>query len=116
MPMELMLETNPFRPGLEALPVRLLWQSGPLARRQITVLRRKSDGSVTRTLAATDRDRRAVIALAGDGDYLRNAVQLEPAEDDDVVWASHWASHGARARTRVTGILGEIFSRSASRE
>ena len=92
MPMELIAEANPYEPGLEELQVRLIWQDEPLAQRQINVLQRKSDGSVTRTLTLTDSAGRAVIPLQGDADILLNAVYLEAATDDPVVWASHWAS------------------------
>ena len=75
---------------MEMLPVKLTWQGKPVAGRQIAVFRK--NGNVKRSLVATDADGRALISLAGGGEFLLNAVNMEPVSGGDVVWKSHWAS------------------------
>ena len=91
MPFEIIAETNPYTDGLESLSVILTWQGEPVARRQIAIFRRY-DGKVTRMLAITGDDGRAIIPLFGGGEFLLNAVNIEPVSEGDIVWKSHWAS------------------------
>ena len=93
MPLELVAGANPYSVGLDRLPVRLLWQGAPLANRQITVFHDAGDAvEATRRTVITDEEGRASIPLSGAGEYLLNAVHLQPVEDDPVVWSSHWAT------------------------
>ena len=93
MPLELVAGANPYSADLENLPVRLLWQGVPLAERQITVFHDAGNtAEVTRRTVITDEEGRASVPLVGTGEYLLNAVHLEPVEDTPVVWASHWAT------------------------
>ena len=90
MPLELVAESNPYASSVERIEVKLLWQGAPVAGVQINIFRDDSD--VTRTSVVTDKNGRALIPLPNDGDYLLNAVLLQPVEDGPVVWSSHWAS------------------------
>ncbi len=90
MPFEIIAETNPYVDGLESLSVILTWQGKPVAGRQIAIFR--YDGKVTRTLAVTGADGKAVIPLSGGGEFLLNAVNIEPVNEGDIAWKSHWAS------------------------
>ena len=89
MPFEIVAGANPYAEGQAVLPVTLLWQGAPLAHWQISVFR--DNGDVTRTPVRTDAEGRVELPL-GSGRYLLNAVLMEPADDDPVVWSSHWAS------------------------
>ncbi len=90
LPFELVAEVNPYAGGLEALPVTLTWQGKPVAGRQIAVFR--ESGEVTRSLVTTNADGQALISLASGGEFLLNAVNIEPADDGEVAWKSHWAT------------------------
>ncbi len=90
MPLELVAEANPHAPGVDMLPVTLIWRGAPVANRRINIFR--DDGVVTRTTATTDATGRALIPLSGDGEYLLNAVVLRAVDDTPVVWDSHWAT------------------------
>jgi hypothetical protein len=90
MPFELVAEANPYSPKVQLLRVLLIWHGVPVASHQISIFR--NDGVVTRTTAITDEAGLASIPLAGGGEYLLNAVYLEPVDDAPVVWESHWAS------------------------
>ncbi len=86
---ELVALANPYAGG-ETLPVRLLWQGQPEAGTQISIFRKTAD--VDRSLVLTDADGRAEIPLAGGGEFVLNAVHIEPVEGEEHVWASTWAS------------------------
>ncbi len=88
--LELVLETNPYAGGTEELTAILLWRGTPLEGAQLTVFRRRA--TVARAAVRTDADGRATLALHGPGEYLLNAVHMEPVEGASVVWHSHWAS------------------------
>jgi uncharacterized GH25 family protein len=90
LPFELVAVANPYTAGLEALSVILSWKGEPVAGRQLAVFR--DNGEVTRTLLTTDTSGRATIPLAGGGEFLLNAVNMEPVEGSDAMWESHWAS------------------------
>ena len=91
--LELVFDGSPFLPDVDTLPVTLIWQGAPLGDRQVSVFHRAPDGTVERSTAPTDGEGRVEIALDGPGDYLLNAVEIEPAEGPgSVVWQSHWAS------------------------
>lgn len=87
---ELIAELNPYLPNLQTLPVSLLWKGKPVAKRQISIF--NDNGAVTRTLVTTDGEGRALIPLASGGEFLLNAVQIEPVEGGEAMWESHWAS------------------------
>jgi hypothetical protein len=96
LPLELVAEANPYAAGVGILPVVLTWQGAPVANRLINVFR--DDGTVTRTTVTTDETGRAMIPLAGNGEYLLNAVRLQAVEDAPVAWASHWATLSFKLR------------------
>ena len=91
MPLELVADANPYADGSNKLPVTLTWQGEPIAERQINVFQ-DQDGTITRTSVFTDEQGRAVVPITGSGEYLLNAVHLEPADAPPVVWESHWAT------------------------
>jgi uncharacterized GH25 family protein len=99
MPFELIAEDNPYSPTVQLLRVSLIWRGIPAANHQISIFRK--DGVVTRTTAITDAAGRASIPLPGDGEYLLNAVHLEPVDAAPVVWESHWASMSFKLRRGV---------------
>ena len=98
MRFELVAEDNPYSPKLQLLRVSLIWQGAPVANHQISIFR--NDGVVTRTTEMTDATGRASIPLSGDGEYLLNAVYLEPVDAPPVVWESHWASMSFKLKRR----------------
>ncbi len=96
MPIELLAETNPYVEGADQLTVKLLWEGLPLRHWQINIFHDtdKSDTTETveRSKVMTDEQGRAVIPLAGSGEYLLNAVHLQAVDDTPVVWQSHWGT------------------------
>lgn len=88
---ELVALENPYA-GAGTLPVLLTWQGTPEAGTQIAIFRRGEGGPVERTLVTTDAEGRATIPIGAGGEFLLNAVHLEPVDGKDVVWDSSWAS------------------------
>ena len=90
--LELLLEPHPYADddAAQASTATLLWRGAPLEGAQLTVFRRRE--TVTRATARTDADGRVTLPLRGPGEYLLNAVHMEPVEGASVVWHSHWAS------------------------
>jgi len=88
--LELIAMDNPYTPGLKTMTVTLLRLGKPVADRQIAVFR--YDGQVSRTLVTTDSLGKAAIPVKGGGSFLLNAVDIQPVEEKDEVWSSHWAS------------------------
>lgn len=89
LPFELLAEANPYKPGLDALPVRLYWHDKPAADVQIADFR--DTGPVERRTVRTDAEGRARIPLQ-QGFHLLSAVRIDPVDNDTVVWHSHWAA------------------------
>lgn len=87
--LELVALANPYAGG-DVLPVRLTWHGQPEGGAQISIFRTSAD--VDRSLVLTDADGRVDIPLAGGGEFLLNAVHIEPVEGEEHVWASTWAS------------------------
>lgn len=119
--LELVPEVDPTRPGLRALPVRLLWKGEPLAGAQVQAFREptaepprvsretagearpsrepeeSASGSEKKTSrearAVTDSDGRATLTLSESGVWMLSAVHLERAAPDERVdWQSVWTS------------------------
>ena len=88
--LEIVLESNPYAGRRDALAAIVLWRGEPLEGVQVTTFRRS--GAVERAVVRTDASGRGVLPLRGPGEYLLNAVHMEPVEDASVVWHSHWAS------------------------
>lgn len=89
--LELVALANPYAQGINALPVKLTWRGAPLARSQISIFRRGDE--VIRTTVVTDAQGGAEIPIIEKGEYLLNAVFMEPVTGGgDVAWQSHWAS------------------------
>ncbi|MGQ7843045.1 DUF4198 domain-containing protein [Granulosicoccus sp. 3-233] len=88
--LELIAERNP----MQADSVRLqLWFEGRVqAGRQVEMLYRSSDQSVTRTVADTNDEGHVEFTLSATGDYLFNSVKLVEPADTSAHWESHWAS------------------------
>ena len=91
MKLELTSGANPYVEDLSELPVTLTWKGAPLAGRQINVFYH-NDSAVTPTRLVTDKNGRVIIRLSGPGEYLLNAVHLEPDDSPPIAWASHWAT------------------------
>lgn len=90
-PLELVAVDNPYTPGIASMRVLLLGDGAPVAGRQIVVFR--YDGQVSRSLVFTDEQGRATVPVDGGGQFLLNAVDLQPVTGSgDVAWHSHWAS------------------------
>ncbi len=98
MPLELVLETNPYADSTgEDVAVTLLWQGKGLASAQISVFRKYGGCDATRSTVATDDNGRALVPRSDGGRFLLNAVHvIEPTprtlEDINAVWESLWAS------------------------
>lgn len=86
---ELVALANPYAGG-DVLPVRLSWQGEPVAGAPISIFRMSDE--VERHLVRTDADGRAEIPIADGGEFLLNAVHLEPVDGEEHVWESTWAS------------------------
>ncbi len=90
--LELVAEKNPYTlsPG-DALPVRLLLESRPLAGALVQALLHGVPG--VKASARTDRSGRVQLRLARPGFWLVTAVEMAPAPRGvDAEWQSLWAS------------------------
>jgi hypothetical protein len=90
--------TNPYDADFDGqMQVQVLLDGAPRIDTQIEIFHRAADDTVTITLARTDDQGRATIAETT-GDYLFDAVVLEPFDTDvadapkDVVWQTYWAA------------------------
>lgn len=97
MPFEIVVDGTPFAAGNRTLTVRLTWQGAAAPDIQIALFHLPSGGSAPsdtmRTLVDTDGEGYAEFPMPGPGQYLLNAVRIEPADGPgSVVWQSHWAS------------------------
>ncbi|MDI3336878.1 DUF4198 domain-containing protein [Defluviimonas aestuarii] len=97
MPFEIVVDGTPFIAGKRTLTVRLTWQGAAAPHIQIALFHLPSGGTApgdtTRTLVETDGEGYAEFPMPGTGQYLLNAVRIEPADGPgSVVWQSHWAS------------------------
>ena len=97
LPFEFIVEGNPFAADQSEIDVRLTWQSEPAPFTQIAIFQKPSgvqaSSVATRTLVTTDKEGVAKVSLDVAGQYLLNAVRMEPVEGPgSVVWQSHWAS------------------------
>lgn len=91
LPFELVLGDNPYAGRSDEISVSLSWKGKPAPNVQITVFRAHDD--VTSKRLRTDAEGRARVPIDGPGEYLLNAVHLEPLEGDpDAAWSSVWAS------------------------
>ncbi len=99
MPLELVLDENPYgaRPG--TIGVRLLWMGRPVAGAQIT--RYVSGIPACRSTAVTDETGSARFDLREAGHYLLNAVLMHEPADNRVAWESHWASLSFRLHRAI---------------
>lgn len=97
MPFEIVVDGTPFIAGKRSLTVRLTWQGAVAPHTQIALFHLPSGGTApgdtSRTLVETDGEGYAQFPMPGAGQYLLNAVRIEPADGPgSVVWQSHWAS------------------------
>ncbi|NNJ69074.1 MAG: DUF4198 domain-containing protein [Boseongicola sp.] len=97
MPFEIVVEGNPFAADQSEIDLKLTWQGKPAPDTQIAVFH-KPDGvkdlpPATRTLVTTNGEGVATLDLSIAGQYLLNAVRMDPVQGPgSVVWQSHWAS------------------------
>lgn len=90
--LELLAERNPYtmRAG-EDLPVRLTYESRPLAGALVVAMNRQNPAE--KVAARTDGDGRVRLRLPSDGIWLIKAVHMIAApEGANADWASFWAS------------------------
>lgn len=97
MPFEIVVDGTPFIAGKRTLTVRLTWQGVAAPHIQIALFHLPiggtAPGDTTRTLVETNGEGYAELPMLGSGQYLLNAVRIEPANGPGgVVWQSHWAS------------------------
>ena len=97
MPFEIVVDGTPFAAGKQTIAVRLTWQGAAATDTQITLFHLPSGGTApldtTRILVETDGKGYAAFPMPGPGQYLLNAVKIEPVDGPgSVVWQSHWAS------------------------
>lgn len=86
-PLELMAERNPHELSGTALPVRLTYESRPLAGALVVAMNRQRP--TEKVSARADKDGRVRLQIKGDGVWLVKAVHMIPAGEE---WASYWAS------------------------
>ena len=86
-PLELLAERNPHTLSGAELPLRLTYESKPLAGALVVAMNRQRPAE--KVMARTDKDGRVRLALRGDGVWLVKAVHMTPAGEE---WASYWAS------------------------
>lgn len=96
MPIEWLLETNPYTDKGDAVTAQLIYQGKPFAGSFVTVFIQRN-GEVTKTAYRTDENGRVRIPKGAGGVFLVNAVQMiQPdaaqANGSGAVWMSLWAS------------------------
>lgn len=97
MPFEIVVDGTPFSAGMRALSVRLTWQGTAAPDIQIALFHVPKGGmapnDTARMYVDTDSEGYAEFPMPGPGQYLLNAVKIEPADGPgSVTWQSHWAS------------------------
>ncbi len=96
LPLEWVLDTNPYTHRGSDISAQLLWHGKPLAKVHVGVFNKKGD-LLIKTELVTDDAGRVLIPKANSGEFLVNAVKMiEPADDvvknTGAVWESLWAS------------------------
>ena len=80
---------HPFAPEATALTVILTWRGEPVPDAGVALIRAAPGKTGERKILTTDSEGRVTIPLYGAGDYLLNAVHIEPAEGPGAVrWRS----------------------------
>ena len=90
MPLELVVQSNPYAASSDSLKVLLLWQGQPVAGRQINIFHATDEVRLTHVV--TDQEGKAALPFSPVGKYLLNAVHILPDNKPPVFWESHWAS------------------------
>lgn len=96
MPIEWVVETNPYTDKGNAVTAQLLYQGKPFANSYVVVFN-QLNGKVTKAGYRTDQNGRVSIPKGAGGVFLVNAVQMiqptaEQAKGSGAVWMSLWAS------------------------
>ena len=96
MPIEWVVETNPYTDKGQAITAQLLYQGKPFADSYVVVFN-KRNGEVVKSTYRTDQAGRVSIPKGEGGVFLVNAVQMiqptaEQAMGSGAVWMSLWAS------------------------
>lgn len=97
LPLEIVVETNPYRVSpADPVVVRLLRRGAALPGAQVSVFHRRPDGGLEVRRLRADANGRAPVA-AGAGFFLISAVQIEEpdpalAARTGAAWHSYWAS------------------------
>lgn len=93
---EFVAGANPYTDDLSAgLPVQLLFDGAPRPDAQIEMFEKNGAGEVEVTLHRTDAAGGAVLPVKAGHEYLLDHVvilPLEPEQEDDAVWQTHWAA------------------------
>lgn len=91
LPLEFVLEINPYKDDNKEIPVTLYWQGEPLKQTEIHIFQRNQLTYFAKI--RTDDNGRAIIPVNCGGIFMINAVHLyEPDQDIDAHWASYWGS------------------------
>lgn len=103
LPLEWIVETNPYTSSEGNIKARLLWNGKAFPNAHVNVFN-KVDNKMLKTELTTDEDGRVEIPRANGGDFLINAVQMiEPlndiAKEKEAVWESLWASMTYQLKT-----------------
>lgn len=96
MPIEWVVETNPYTDKGNAVTAQLLYQGKPFVNSYVVVFN-QLNGKVTKAGYRTDQNGRVSIPKGAGGVFLVNAVQMiqptaEQAKGSGAVWMSLWAS------------------------
>lgn len=91
---EILLIQNPYLldPG-DTLDIQLLFESTPLANRQVTALRKNSLGQISISKAATNENGMAAFKLDESGFWLIQTIQMRPSPEPYTDWESFWSSY-----------------------
>ena len=89
---EIVALANPYVDDLDAMPVELRYEGRPAPDAQVEVFARGPDGEVGVTTLRTDAAGRARVPVEAGTEYMLDAVFIEPVEDGDADWMTHWAN------------------------
>ena len=88
--------TNPYAPGFDGtMKVQVLLDGQPRANAQVEVFARLDDQDTDISLHRTNAQGIAAVPVQPGGDYLFDAVVLEPFKGEgpeDVIWQTYWAA------------------------
>lgn len=92
---ELVALANPYTDDLSEMPMQLWYDNAVQPDYQVELFAEDPDGNVTITYHRTDAEGIVRLPVVPGMIYMADAVFLEPvepAEDGDAIWVTHWAN------------------------